>query len=198
MPGYSPIYVPRSSYYMGHHDADIVDSLNKAEILSNAALDDSYEASVKSKSRDYTLLRNANAAIDSLYYRPYIIGSEALWASRPPLYYPRSLYWNEALYDPSYLLPRGGTVSLPGSITAGEGSAEASGEAAAEVVVEEKKSESVSVVESSSKTGSVNIPFYYYAGGDPYNMTVSPLRRKLRRTICKAKGNPDYYRMSLD
>ncbi|XP_055893059.1 uncharacterized protein LOC106057882 isoform X6 [Biomphalaria glabrata] len=41
---------------------------------------------------------------------------------------------------------------------------------------------------------SVKIPAYYAAGGDPDNLPVSDLRRRLRRTLAKSKNNPDYFR----
>jgi hypothetical protein len=52
--------------------------------------------------------------------------------------------------------------------------------------------------ESDKNNGPSGIPNYYSVGGDPSNLPVSELRRKLRRTICKAKNNPNYYRETLD
>jgi len=163
MPGYHPVVVPRTYYGVG--DYNIEDSINKAEYLSNATMEDTYEAAVKSRSKDVSLLQSANAAIDSVYYRPYIIGSTAsLYASRPPMPQALAVNWN---------------------------------------VINEKYScyeqyhrawGNVLQASTPARSSGVTIPLYYYVGGDPNNMGVSELRRRIRRTICKTKGNPNYYR----
>jgi len=195
MPGYHPVVVPRTYYGVG--DYNIEDSINKAEYLSNATMEDTYEAAVKSRSKDVSLLQSANAAIDSVYYRPYIIGSTAsLYASRPPMYYPRYNLYDMGFYDPSYLLPRSHTLALPGSTSVPQASEEAPAAPAepAPAPAPAPAAEAAEPESTPARSSGVTIPLYYYVGGDPNNMGVSELRRRIRRTICKTKGNPNYYR----
>jgi hypothetical protein len=61
---HEPIFVPtRSSKYDTHHDYGIDDTINRADYLSNAVLQDTYEAARNSRGKDHALLRNLNAAI---------------------------------------------------------------------------------------------------------------------------------------
>uniref|UniRef100_A0A0B7AC17 Uncharacterized protein n=1 Tax=Arion vulgaris TaxID=1028688 RepID=A0A0B7AC17_9EUPU len=61
---HEPIYVPtRASKYATHHDYGIEDSINRADYLSSAVLQDTYEAAQSSRGKDHALLRNLNAAI---------------------------------------------------------------------------------------------------------------------------------------
>uniref|UniRef100_A0A0B7ADU4 Uncharacterized protein n=1 Tax=Arion vulgaris TaxID=1028688 RepID=A0A0B7ADU4_9EUPU len=63
---HEPIYVPtRASKYATHHDYGIEDSINRADYLSSAVLQDTYEAAQSSRGKDHALLRNLNAAIVS-------------------------------------------------------------------------------------------------------------------------------------
>uniref|UniRef100_A0A0B7AB22 Uncharacterized protein n=1 Tax=Arion vulgaris TaxID=1028688 RepID=A0A0B7AB22_9EUPU len=63
---HEPIYVPtRASKYATHHDYGIEDSINRADYLSSAVLQDTYEAAQSSRGKDHALLRNLNAAIHS-------------------------------------------------------------------------------------------------------------------------------------
>ncbi|XP_055893060.1 uncharacterized protein LOC106057882 isoform X7 [Biomphalaria glabrata] len=59
------IAVPRlhSSFGNVRHDYGIEDSIQRADYLSNAVLEDTYEAATRSRGRDHELLRNVNAAI---------------------------------------------------------------------------------------------------------------------------------------
>lgn len=52
-----------------HHDYGIDDSINRADYLSNAVLQDTYEAAKSSRGKDHALLRNLNAAIVSMVLR---------------------------------------------------------------------------------------------------------------------------------
>uniref|UniRef100_A0A0B7AD59 Uncharacterized protein n=1 Tax=Arion vulgaris TaxID=1028688 RepID=A0A0B7AD59_9EUPU len=79
-----PVYIPpRTTKYSSYHDYGIDDSINRADYLSNAVLEDTFEAASRSRGKDHALLRNVNAAIDGIYYR--VPRSSNLQASRPPL-----------------------------------------------------------------------------------------------------------------
>uniref|UniRef100_A0A0B7AFA0 Uncharacterized protein n=1 Tax=Arion vulgaris TaxID=1028688 RepID=A0A0B7AFA0_9EUPU len=61
-----PVYIPpRTTKYSSYHDYGIDDSINRADYLSNAVLEDTFEAASRSRGKDHALLRNVNAAIDS-------------------------------------------------------------------------------------------------------------------------------------
>ncbi|CAL1541952.1 unnamed protein product [Lymnaea stagnalis] len=58
------VAAPRyNSYSSVRHDYAIDDSIQRADYLSNAVLEDSYDAATRSRGRDHELLRNVNAAI---------------------------------------------------------------------------------------------------------------------------------------
>jgi len=81
-PVFSPTFVPRTSYDSSSRDYSVDDSISKVEYFSNAVLEDTYDQACRSRVRDAELMKNANATIDGVYYRP-LVSTAGLQASQP-------------------------------------------------------------------------------------------------------------------
>jgi len=199
MPGArSGIYVPRHSYYESDYGID--DSIHRAEYFSNAVLEDNFDAAARSRGRDYALLRDANSIMDGFYYAPEY-STTCLTASRPPLPPRYSVGGRRVLFQrpirPRLHLPPMYEY-IPYVPYAGRAISEPRILHVPPVSIPDPKENNQEDSESDKNNGPSGIPNYYSVGGDPSNLPVSELRRKLRRTICKAKNNPNYYRETLD
>ncbi|BFZ19755.1 hypothetical protein BsWGS_22794 [Bradybaena similaris] len=86
---HEPVFVaPRATKYSSYHDYGIDDTINRADYLSNAVLEDTYEAAARSRGKDHELLRNLNAAIVSteLHVNPRVaaVSRRVRGSSVPP------------------------------------------------------------------------------------------------------------------
>ncbi|XP_035828887.1 uncharacterized protein LOC101852657 isoform X3 [Aplysia californica] len=123
---------------------------------------------------------------EGVYYRP-ANASGSLRASRPPLYRVESrLSPDDLIYQPSSY------IRLREQVRDVQEKMDRQRQLLDRYL--DTDNMSTSTYRKSEGGSSVKIPAYYAAGGDPDNRPVSDLRRKLRRTIAKAKNNPDYYR----
>jgi len=166
-----PLVLPRPTYYDSTSDYhSIDDSLNRVEYFSNAVLEDQYDAALRSRGRDDALLRNANATIEGVYYRP-VVSTSGLHASRPPM--------------------------MTSNLSAA-GHQQAIKDSEAVIAASNASNNASSAEDAKNMGGTVNIPRYYACGGDPLNRPVTELRRKMRRMVAQGKRNPNYYRMGLD
>jgi len=170
--------LPRTTYYDSSADYSVDDSLNRVEYFSNAVMEDQYDAAVRSRGRDDALLRNMDATIDSVYYRPtpqavyppHVLSTSGLTASHPPM------------------MPSATSVTYEDPIA----------EKSSDLKANEGNNDGSDSAKDAGTGGAVNIPAYYACGGDPLNRPVTELRRKIRRMVATGKKNPNYYRMGLD
>uniref|UniRef100_A0A0B7ACV3 Uncharacterized protein n=1 Tax=Arion vulgaris TaxID=1028688 RepID=A0A0B7ACV3_9EUPU len=204
-----PVYIPpRTTKYSSYHDYGIDDSINRADYLSNAVLEDTFEAASRSRGKDHALLRNVNAAIDGIYYR--VPRSSNLQASRPPLRATQasSLSRVSSSVSSRSVITLSSLSSTKFSRPAFQPSLRSINPPLLDLlslklpvlppVNNHRQQPNMKLPATPSTrsvgTSSVKIPAYYAAGGDPNHLPVSDLRRKLRRTIARAKNNPDYFR----
>jgi len=189
--------MPRSTFVEQSHESSyaVDDSIHRAEYFSNAALEDSYNQAVSSRGRDMELLRHANATIDEARQMPNLYMGGGQWA--PSSHYGDLLSQNQSPvnHEGVYFRPLVDTEGLRASNPPIRSQyPQYDAELYPETGNQESQNQNQKSLDNSIK-GSVNVPHYYACGGDPMHPPVSELRRKLRRTVCRSKGQPNYYRL---
>jgi len=199
--------MPRSTYTMETSNESsyaVDDSIHRAEYFSNAVLEDTYNQAVSSRGKDVELLRNANATIDQAReMAPKLYMGGGQWApgmgsghygdlvSLSEENFKNSAINHEGVYYRPLVETEGLRASNPPIRSQyPQYDAELYPEAGIQENVNQKRKSLDNTVKGSS-----TVPEYYACGGDPMRPPVSELRRKLRRTVCRSKGQPNYYRL---